>query len=54
MTRAFDLDLIGFDATDLEPILARADGELGAEPAEKSGTNAGRPLATGQPPAAMR
>jgi hypothetical protein len=26
---SFDLDLIGFDATDLEPLLARADGEAG-------------------------
>ena len=24
---SFDLDLIGFAATDLEPLLARADGE---------------------------
>jgi hypothetical protein len=27
---SFDLDLIGFAATDLEPLLARADGEAGS------------------------
>jgi hypothetical protein len=27
---SFDLDLIGFDATDLEPLLARTDSEAGS------------------------
>jgi hypothetical protein len=31
---SFDLDLIGFDATDLEPLLARADGDAGSDDAE--------------------
>ena len=31
---SFDLDLIGFAATDLEPLLARADGEAGSDDAE--------------------
>ena len=31
---SFDLDLIGFDATDLEPSPARADGEAGSDDAE--------------------
>jgi hypothetical protein len=31
---SFDLDLIGFDATDLEPSLARAGGEAGSDDVE--------------------
>ena len=31
---SFDLDLIGFDATDLEPSLARAGGEAASDDAE--------------------
>ena len=33
-TRRFDLDLIGFDATELERLLAIADGEAGPDDAE--------------------
>jgi hypothetical protein len=59
---SFDLDLIGFDASELERLLALANGEAGSdnaedaipEPAENPVTNAGRPLAPGQPPAAVR
>lgn len=31
---SFDLDLIGYDATDLEPLLARAHGEARSDDAE--------------------
>jgi hypothetical protein len=49
---SFDLDLIGFDATELERLLALAHGEAGSDDAEdevpgtarRSGHPAGRPL----------
>jgi hypothetical protein len=59
---SFDLDLSGFNVTELERLLALADSEgwVGrrrgriAEPAENPVTNARRPLAPGHPLAAMQ
>jgi hypothetical protein len=59
---SFDLDLIGFDATELERLLALADGEAGSDDAEDGFPSRprirsqmpGRPLAPGHPPAAVR
>ena len=57
----FDLDLIGFDAAELERLLALTDGEAAddaedevPEPPEKPVTQAGRPLGPRQPSPALR
>ena len=58
---SFDLDLVGFDATELERLLAIADGETASEEAEdavpeppKEPVSRPGDLWTSQPPLALR
>jgi hypothetical protein len=58
---SFDLDLIGFDVTEMERLLALADSEAGqttprtdSRAGRESGHKCQRPLAPGHPPAAVR
>ena len=58
---SFDLDLVGFDATELERLLAIADRKAGSRcrgrgpgAARGAGQQAGRPLGARQPPPVVR